>query len=268
MNKKLIHILIYFLLFCAIMYFMADFTWGSLEKSQTDSTTIDEAIDAKITAHNNDPDAHLGDGQSLQSHRASEIIDHLAESIVPDKSNSGNKWLNIPTNADNDIYFENASSYYVGLFPSMYENSPSTGDAYSHLQNYAFTDFAVSSKDFIFDFVFSLLGSTGTKTASFICQFARIDLKDGYYRIGTYNGSWVYSSWIAYTQKEFQRWRIYYSAIDNTIYFFLQGNQIASVVQTPVFASSDYLIDVLLNRGTSTNSFINFGNIDVGYSSS
>ena len=60
-------------------------TWGLEQKAQDDPQTIDEAIAAAVLAHEQDPDAHLGAGESLDSHRASEIIDHLAESIVTDK---------------------------------------------------------------------------------------------------------------------------------------------------------------------------------------
>lgn len=59
--------------------------WGQLEKSQVDPEKINEAIDAGITDHNNDPDSHVEAGQSLQSHKAAEIIDHRAQSIVTDK---------------------------------------------------------------------------------------------------------------------------------------------------------------------------------------
>lgn len=61
------------------------YIWGGLERAVVDPTTIDEAIAEAITAHDDDPEAHLGPDQSLQSHRASEIIDHLAESVVNDK---------------------------------------------------------------------------------------------------------------------------------------------------------------------------------------
>ena len=64
---------------------MAALTWGDLLKSQVDDHTIIAAITAYIAEHNADETAHLGTGQSLQSHKASEIIDHLAESIISDK---------------------------------------------------------------------------------------------------------------------------------------------------------------------------------------
>jgi len=64
---------------------MSNFIWGNLTRTTADPTLIDGAISQAISAHNDDPDAHLGDTQSLQSHRGAEIIDHLAESVVNDK---------------------------------------------------------------------------------------------------------------------------------------------------------------------------------------
>lgn len=61
------------------------YIWGDLDRANNDGTKIDQAIDEAINAHNDDPDAHLGPTQSLESHRASEIIDHRAESVVNDK---------------------------------------------------------------------------------------------------------------------------------------------------------------------------------------
>lgn len=60
-------------------------TWGMVPKSQSNPDTIDDQIDADIIAHNADESAHLAAGQSLQSHKAAEIIDHLARSVVRDK---------------------------------------------------------------------------------------------------------------------------------------------------------------------------------------
>jgi hypothetical protein len=59
--------------------------WGLLTKSATDSETIEEAIARLIQAHDDDEESHLETGQSLQSHKASDIIDHLADSIIADK---------------------------------------------------------------------------------------------------------------------------------------------------------------------------------------
>jgi len=50
-----------------------------------DNEKIEEAIARLIAVHNDDETSHLDTGQSLQSHKASQIIDHLAASIVADK---------------------------------------------------------------------------------------------------------------------------------------------------------------------------------------
>ena len=59
--------------------------WGLLPKSQIDSETIETAIDRLINNHNEDEESHLGAGQALYSHKASEIIDHIVNSIIADK---------------------------------------------------------------------------------------------------------------------------------------------------------------------------------------
>ncbi len=64
---------------------MATPVWGNLGKSQIDNETIEEAIARLIQAHEDDPDAHIETGESLQSHKAAAIIDHLAARIIADK---------------------------------------------------------------------------------------------------------------------------------------------------------------------------------------
>lgn len=59
--------------------------WGLMPKSQTDPQTIDEAIAAAIADHEADTSAHVDVGESLYSHKASEVIDHIARSVVADK---------------------------------------------------------------------------------------------------------------------------------------------------------------------------------------
>lgn len=61
--------------------------WGLLAKSMVDNETIEEAIARLIAVHEADETSHLGTGESLQSHKASEIIDHVASSIIEDKIN-------------------------------------------------------------------------------------------------------------------------------------------------------------------------------------
>lgn len=60
-------------------------TWGDLLKSQDDNETIEQAIARIVQEHDDDETAHLETGQSIEAHKASEIIDHLARSVYRDK---------------------------------------------------------------------------------------------------------------------------------------------------------------------------------------
>jgi hypothetical protein len=64
-------------------------TWEHLAKNAEDPEKIEEAIQRIVEEHNEDSESHLEEGQSLQSHKASEIIDHLAKSIIRDKLETG-----------------------------------------------------------------------------------------------------------------------------------------------------------------------------------
>lgn len=59
--------------------------WVDLPKTQTDPTTIIEQIADDLAVHNADPNAHMDSLASLETHRTSQIVDHLAESVVNDK---------------------------------------------------------------------------------------------------------------------------------------------------------------------------------------
>lgn len=84
-------------------------TWGQLRKSQVDNEMIEGAISRMVDEHNNEPSAHLEEGQSLKSHRASEIIDHVARSIVNDKiievARAYTATVKIPSFTTQNIFF-------------------------------------------------------------------------------------------------------------------------------------------------------------------
>lgn len=68
-----------------IIAYMANLVWGDLAKSQVDPQLITEAISEAIANHEADPTAHLGDGESLEQHKANEVLDHPQQSVVMDK---------------------------------------------------------------------------------------------------------------------------------------------------------------------------------------
>lgn len=92
-------------------------TWGLLDKSQVDNQKIDDAITQAIADHESDPEAHLGEGDSLQSHKASEIIDHIAGSIVADKI--GDKELTFSSTFNIADGWEQVGSTFYRQFPKV-----------------------------------------------------------------------------------------------------------------------------------------------------
>jgi len=122
---------------------MANPVWGLLQKSQTDDETIEEAIARLIAEHNANEESHLAAGQSLQSHKAAEIIDHLAGSIIEDKIGDGEISLQKLTSTHRIIIsaFESLDGWQVGGNQvielgclTLYTNG--TTDAYAYAADY------------------------------------------------------------------------------------------------------------------------------------
>lgn len=102
----------------------AGYIWENLSKNLNDNQLISEAIGEAIIAHNNDPTAHLGDGQALEAHRHDDIIDHLAESIVNDKiRSSARRFVAI-------VDPESESDYKSIAGATAYANSVGGGDIF------------------------------------------------------------------------------------------------------------------------------------------
>jgi len=68
---------------------MANPVWGQLEKAQDDAETIEEAVARLIAEHEADAGAHTGTGESLETHKTQETVDHPAGSVVADKIPDG-----------------------------------------------------------------------------------------------------------------------------------------------------------------------------------
>lgn len=84
MKNKIFFTLFVLLLLCYPLYMSIE-TWGLMPKSQEDGETVEGAIVRLISAHEADPEAHTGANESLAAHRANEVIDHPAQSVVADK---------------------------------------------------------------------------------------------------------------------------------------------------------------------------------------
>jgi len=121
---------------------MAESNWGLLVKSQVDNETIEQAIARLILAHEVDEESHLGVGESLQSHKASEIIDHVAGSVISDKLGS--------REIQKHFSLESADPWqYSGSFAILYGNGAQIGVEYGVAEHeYFFSSLSIPSNWF------------------------------------------------------------------------------------------------------------------------
>jgi hypothetical protein len=226
-------------------------TWGLLPKSQIDNELIEEAIARLILEHNEDETAHLGTGQSLQSHKASEIIDHLARSIVFDKISGSQMIYN--------TQFENSAVFSVVGTPVFefpgFTHSPASGGyasrdhVYINCEDKSLVfDF---TKDMIFQFAFQC-DSIATSTFRFLinalgsCNVERnfgLTISDGvakFFFAETDGDNPVYLDWSAFAAATYYVVRFKYVAADQKVYIYINNTLLGSLT-CPNPASSDYL---------------------------
>lgn len=230
MKKKVIHILRYFLIFCAIILLMGLFNWGALPKAQDNPQTIDEAISAAILAHEEDPTAHLGDGESLEQHKANEVLDHPQASVVADK-----------IGASDFIYTYNFET--IDTFPDSvqlvmdYAGNPYLYLEYGYTPN-AYVEFTQNIIPEIYDeekimtlgfggrieyAETNLNGYFAFKNLRF--QIVAGVLKARFYRGASYNEVDLSAIDISV----FHFYKIIYIPTDNLAYFYIDGLQVGSI---------------------------------------
>lgn len=227
-------------------YFLSVATWGLLPKSQTDDTTIDEEIDLLIQAHDDDENAHLDADQSLQSHRASDIIDHLAESIVQDKILDGE--INLAKKSWNEFEYNTcwdslgAWAYAAGRASAgvagMMLSANAGINTVAKLSGEGYGDINATNwaKDMLFQTALSLPATT-SQLAYFMIGSCELDGTDNSFGFKVNNGT-LYAIHIVgdgedqteYTTEitgitltNFNIYRAEFSVTDQAFYFYVNG---------------------------------------------
>lgn len=233
--------------------------WGDLAKSQVDAETIEEAINRLIQAHKDDPDAHLEVGQSLQSHKASEIIDHLANSIVRDKLEFDR--YTIDCDFQSIDYWDGNGRFFAETVNEMYLlpvagignysfTYLSPGDAFQTQANWNkspncqlrmyFEDVSkVDSRFFFFDEdITSGIGFKVVNSVLFACWFDEDEVEQSEEIL-------TITDFTAYI------FRVYYDFPTSTAYFYVNGALVHSVVVVPVLDNSFYFSIYTFNNSAS-----------------
>jgi hypothetical protein len=240
---------------------MGLFTWGSLPKAQDNQQTIDEAISSAITQHEQDPTAHLGEGESLQQHKSNEVIDHLKNSIVPDKFSNLQGFLQIPVIPPNPDLVDNADLENWSPFMGLYQTTDKTGEGTYSIANFVPSDLGYLNGDVLVDFMLSTNGSIGTLKNQFLFGFGKIEMTKTQFRVGYYTTSWQYSSWINADCTKLLRFRFEYLSDTHILNVYLKNTIVFTISYTIAMSYNEFNIYAVINRGTSSADTFLFGNI-------
>jgi len=254
------------LLVCiTILIFMTIQNWGALQKSADDDETIEEAINRLIAVHEGDSNSHLGEGESMQNHKSADVIDHPAQSLVPDKFSNKQSFLNLPVIPLFTDNIDNCLSYVASPFAHLYQDTGYSSAGTYNIADFMPADLGYVGGDVDFDFMLLGYGGSGTWSHEFSFGFGKIQIKNGYYRIGYYTTSWQYSDWISHSVAYPLRFRFEYNSTTNYLYVFLKDVQVFSVSYTMALEDDEFLVFATIDRKTSSYSDFFIGNLNVWF---
>lgn len=244
--------------------------WGQLEKAVDDPQTIVEAIEQMISAHNEDPDAHLGSNQSLESHKQENVIDHPAGSVLADKT-TDREYLFSPT-------FESIANWDTS--GEVINSNPGTLSLY--IED-GFADFSSIETnlqaffryiDLTKDFLFEMYCRTDTSTTDYDIYFGLGNPAgsppDGLYfhltggqLVGrwSYFGSGIQTNAIPHDFTTGHFYRIRYDATDEIAYFMIDGQQVATLDLSAQDYNTDSYLMVGFENTAANDGYLHCGGV-------
>lgn len=243
---------------------MADpIVWGLLPKAQDDPQTITEAIASAIAAHEADPEAHLGEDESLEAHRANDTLDHPAGSALSDK------WT--MSELEFTTVFENLSIFGLtndvsAIFPGVVISATGTGSGGQSALDVSLEDRSIAldfAKEFLVQFAFNAdQFSGGQVQLNFGFTVSRLT-KNGvglelnntnkrFYITDSSGASPVYLNWNTFTDLQSYVVRIHNVPDEGITNFYINGELLGSL--TPPDPSATDATHFIFSTGRSSGS--------------
>ncbi len=213
-------------------------TWGQLDESAESDRKIADAINDAIAEHNNDPNSHIGAGQSLEQHRQNEVLDHPAGSVMADKTTAAeliiqgafkslSHWQTTGSISNDDwpgcmLYVEAGGVDTSQLFATGFSPAPfikGTNDLLFELS----AQFDFSGSGFSSWFGFNLTKDNTFNGFGFRVQSG--DVTGVCHGGGTTQSTSVLTNDIS----EMHKYRAFYNSFDKTITFYIDGNSVATL---------------------------------------
>lgn len=238
-------------------------TWGLMPKSQTDNETIEQAIARLIAEHETDPTAHLGPNESIEAHRNSEVIDHLAGSIVPDKQSNTKKVFDYNLGIINASNIDNCT-VTAGPFNTVIKQTTGQNGLGSYYVDTLLPyDYGYADGEILIDFIYGNQNQNYTWLHRLYFGFCVLEFKYTQMRIGYYNGSWQYTSWVTWNEQWFQHFRIHYDVVNGVLNVFFRDTVLLSVAYTILFENDEFSMQLWINRGSETTNYMYMANLKV-----
>lgn len=275
--------IIFFVILLLIFPFNFMDTWGTTPKSQTDNELVEAAVNRLIAAHNDDPDAHIGTGRSLSVHRESDVIDHKAGSIPLDKKALDQVFVSTVFDSL-DAFLQSGS---VALFfPGVQLYTERFTEPFSYLWaaldplvNWSFLDkesliqfvLIIDQGSSAYDAFFGLYDAASTVALPVTVPHFGFYINGGTLKASVRAGSTTTTVTITgITLTTRHVYRAHYFPPDNTVYFYIDGNLVASVavpsgsraVGSPGFLFASKMTG---SGGTGAENLTTFGSLDMAF---
>ncbi|HPT40555.1 MAG TPA: hypothetical protein PLQ44_03065 [Candidatus Paceibacterota bacterium] len=247
--------------------------WGELAKSQSDSEKIEEAVTRLISAHESDPDAHLGEGDSLQSHVASEIIDHRIGSVLLDKISTTEMILQ--TNFDSLDRWTLIGVTYGDFWPgvTLYCTDITNTVSFIYTEALARIGNLIGDKNSFFQSTISII-ENDNKIVIFGNTYVSSSAPLGGYGFrwvnGVLVGFWDTNSGLetviltGVTMNHLNVYRAQYDKTTQTVTFSVNGIVKGSIIHTGYIMDQDFIISFYLKTTTNREAYMNVVNLLIG----
>jgi hypothetical protein len=245
-------------------------TWDLLAKNQTDPENIEAAITRMISAHNDDPTAHMADDQSIGLHRINDVLDHPVGSVVTDKVDY--RELSFFCNsADFSNWSKGGQDFWEYEWPIYHNYLDTVAGYYTEICNVDeyFQQFYLRNKTFNFRWVMSIIGVSyvggkigiGSRRGisapyqNFLGFVFTAGLVSAKYDMPYSSSRETFeSASVAVSDVDFHYYFVNYNVTENVFRWYIDGTLIAEY--TPVHGASQYLGTSLLDLQTSGGDYV------------
>lgn len=233
--------------------------WGQLEKDTDDPETIEEAIARLISDHEEDPEAHLGEGESLEQHKSEDVIDHPAGSVLADKKTASEFVYDLGA-GQGDLFTADGIVTTTGLRLAELETEEE-GTQQSTISALAFPGFNPFSNDrnSMFEvFVYLDMVNDSELYAGVTLNSAPATTGYGFYwdnstgevkGFARFGATTYYTSALTVADETQGNFRAVYFADENVVYFFNNGTQVGSLTHaSDSLTAGTYLVCDLIGN--------------------